>query len=151
MEVTRLAAEGLENQEIANRLGISQGTLGNYLSRIYRKLAVEAGYNPRATLVRDYVLWELTAGGINGNRVHNFYYPNNLFSSAHLGIDSLFERKMKQTWIEQYKCGCSNKAPTKKDLPGYCAQHGSNVLVTYHVTNKGIVTARESDNTPKPT
>ena len=38
MEVLRLVAQGLTNQAIAERLVISEGTVGNYVSNILGKL-----------------------------------------------------------------------------------------------------------------
>jgi DNA-binding NarL/FixJ family response regulator len=40
MEVLRLVAEGMDNQTIANQLGLSVRTISNRLSSIYRKLHV---------------------------------------------------------------------------------------------------------------
>ena len=40
LELARLAAQGLDNQEIANRLSIQEGTVKVHLHRIYRKLQV---------------------------------------------------------------------------------------------------------------
>lgn len=55
-------------------------------------------------------------------------------------------------WIEQYQpCGCSSDAPRKKDLLGYCAQHGSERKIIYkidrqkyHDENGNLVSKDES-------
>jgi len=39
-QVAQLVAEGLQNKEIAQRLGISEHTVSNYLFRIYNKLGI---------------------------------------------------------------------------------------------------------------
>lgn len=54
-EIIQLAAEGLTDAGIANRLGISEGTVGTYWGRIRTKL----GPYPRAELVALHVRGEL--------------------------------------------------------------------------------------------
>ena len=41
-EVTRLVAEGMRNEEIASKLGISEHTARNYLSHIFEKLGLSS-------------------------------------------------------------------------------------------------------------
>ena len=41
-EVLRLAASGLSNKELADRLAISQGTVKTHLTRIFNKLGVRS-------------------------------------------------------------------------------------------------------------
>ncbi|MNH44681.1 putative HTH-type transcriptional regulator [compost metagenome] len=48
MEVARLVAEGLSNNEIAEALIISPRTVSTHLEKIYRRL----GINSRASLVK---------------------------------------------------------------------------------------------------
>lgn len=50
-EVMQLLIKGLTNRQIAHALGISQRTVGVYVSRIYRKL----GVNCRAAAVAVYL------------------------------------------------------------------------------------------------
>ncbi len=33
-------------------------------------------------------------------------------------------RKSKGTWLEEYKCGCTNVTATKREALGYCPDHG---------------------------
>jgi len=41
---------------------------------------------------------------------------------------------MRTLWIEQYRgCGCSVGPMLKRNLPGYCATHGSERMVTYPI------------------
>jgi two-component system nitrate/nitrite response regulator NarL len=40
MRVIELVAQGLKNREIANRLGIGESVVRNYLSKIYDKIGV---------------------------------------------------------------------------------------------------------------
>ena len=40
MRVIELVAQGLKNREIANRLGIGEYVVRNYLSKIYDKIGV---------------------------------------------------------------------------------------------------------------
>jgi two-component system, NarL family, nitrate/nitrite response regulator NarL len=40
MEMVRLAAHGLRNEEMSNRLAISEGTVKTHLHRVYRKLNI---------------------------------------------------------------------------------------------------------------
>jgi DNA-binding NarL/FixJ family response regulator len=54
-EVLRLMPTGKNNREMAQKLGISEGTTRNYVSRIYRKL--DAGN--RAEAVAKAVRWAL--------------------------------------------------------------------------------------------
>jgi DNA-binding NarL/FixJ family response regulator len=42
-EVVNLVAEGLTNREIAQKLGISEHTVSNYLFRVYEKWVSRAG------------------------------------------------------------------------------------------------------------
>jgi DNA-binding NarL/FixJ family response regulator len=39
-EVAKLVAEGLNNRDIAQKLGLSEHTVSNYLFRIYEKLGI---------------------------------------------------------------------------------------------------------------
>ncbi len=54
-EVLRLMPTGRNNREMAQKLGISEGTTRNYVSRIYRKLDA----SNRAEAVAKAVRWEL--------------------------------------------------------------------------------------------
>jgi len=39
-------------------------------------------------------------------------------------------------WIEEYSCGCSSSASSKKKLLGYCAKHGSSKKRSYKIMPK---------------
>ena len=54
-EVLRLMPTGRNNREMAQKLGISEGTTRNYVSRIYRKLEA----SNRAEAVAKAVRWDL--------------------------------------------------------------------------------------------
>ena len=41
-EVANLVSEGLTNREIAQKLGLSEHTVSNYLFRIYEKLGISS-------------------------------------------------------------------------------------------------------------
>lgn len=34
-------------------------------------------------------------------------------------------------WIQEYRCGCSVTKKNKRDLLGYCADHGDEAIATY--------------------
>ena len=39
------------------------------------------------------------------------------------------EGKKRFCWLEEYQgCGCSFVGRTKRDMPGYCARHGSSAI-----------------------
>ncbi len=60
-QVVNLLAEGLPNKEIANKLGISEHTVSNYLFRVYNKL----GISSRVELVL-YVMRQRETGQLSG-------------------------------------------------------------------------------------
>jgi DNA-binding CsgD family transcriptional regulator len=55
-DVVRLVSDGMRNQEIANKLNLSEHTVRNYLQRIYEKL----GISSRVELV----LYAASGGGL---------------------------------------------------------------------------------------
>ena len=55
-QITVLVAACEQNKEIAMRLGLAEGTVKVYLSRVYRKLELERIGSPRTALAR--VVWE---------------------------------------------------------------------------------------------
>ena len=57
MQIVELVGEGLQNKEIACRLGISLGTVKVYLSRAYERLRLRGKGNQRVVLAA-YVLAE---------------------------------------------------------------------------------------------
>jgi DNA-binding NarL/FixJ family response regulator len=61
MAVLRLAAQGLSNARIGQELGLSEKTVRNYFSSIYRKLGVEAdqGVSPRVAAITKAKDWGL--------------------------------------------------------------------------------------------
>ncbi len=43
-------------------------------------------------------------------------------------LEAIEAQLLKTLWFEEYKCGCvSNVVSKKKDLPGYCPKHGSDM------------------------
>lgn len=43
---------------------------------------------------------------------------------------------MSTNYIIQYKCGCTDEAPRRKDLLNYCGTHGDDVRVIYPPVRK---------------
>jgi len=58
VEVVRCVAEGLSNREIAQRLGLTEHTVKNYLFRIFDKLGVSKRV--------EVVLYAYSLGGVSG-------------------------------------------------------------------------------------
>jgi DNA-binding NarL/FixJ family response regulator len=52
-EVVNLVAEGLTNRDIAQKLGISEHTVSNYLFRVYEKLGISSRVELVLYVVRD--------------------------------------------------------------------------------------------------
>ncbi len=52
LEVLKLVAEGLSNQEVANRTYISEHTVKNHLNKIYEKLGVESRIKAALAFIR---------------------------------------------------------------------------------------------------
>jgi len=52
-EVVNLVAEGLTNRDIAQKLGISEHTVSNYLFRVYEKLGISSRVELVLYVLRD--------------------------------------------------------------------------------------------------
>lgn len=46
---------------------------------------------------------------------------------------------MRGIWIIEYRCGCSNDAPRKKDLLEYCGIHGADKRNIYFVPEEFLI------------
>lgn len=64
LDIVGLVGEGLENKEIAARLGIAEQTVKNHLSRVMKKLGMRNRQEVALFAVRIHL--ERTAGGIRG-------------------------------------------------------------------------------------
>jgi two-component system nitrate/nitrite response regulator NarL len=62
-EVAKLVAEGLNNRDIAQRLGLSEHTVSNYLFRIYEKLGISSRVELVLYIVRHEQLHEYSQPG----------------------------------------------------------------------------------------
>jgi DNA-binding CsgD family transcriptional regulator len=52
-QIARLASEGLSNKEISQELGVSEGTIKVYMSRLYRKVGLKKRCHLMAFVIKN--------------------------------------------------------------------------------------------------
>ena len=74
-QLTTLLAQGLRNKEIAFRLGITEGTVKVYLSKLYSKLGVSDRFDLALTTLRNLADEQSSASDDSGAGDTDFYMP----------------------------------------------------------------------------
>jgi DNA-binding NarL/FixJ family response regulator len=82
MDVVRCLAEGLTNREIAERLGLSQHTIKNYLFRVFDKLGVSNRLELLFLTLNQPGAGQASAAGLRGISNGNGNYQNESFEAC---------------------------------------------------------------------